>query len=230
METKKHLNAPTCVQDLINELTSLTWSTSWECVHIQIEQLLKDCWFNRHTLFCSLREFIASRACTLTVTSELHSWMLYDPGGWILKLNQFKPDVRVGRASEGIHNHMRPLTTLTLGGWYAQDFYYPDHVYADGEKYGALYCSPGPTTHPGYVYTVGPDVFHALNDFAEGTLTLVVYGLVQRDHITRFNIVKGVAELWRRHDTAKRTLFDQLKMAESLADRRHYEISDQSYR
>lgn len=202
------------INKLITDLSELPWGAApWNGVHEHVEHLLSDCWAQREDLFPSLESLLKKRACTLTVTAELQSWMLHDPGDWILKLNHFKPSPIVGRASEGIHNHMRPLTTLTLSGGYSQNYYFPERNYGDGEPYGTLPSSSGPTTKPGHVYTVGPEVFHAVNDFEDATLTLVIYGVIVRPAITRFDVVKGVAEIWGKHNAAKQEVITNLDRA-----------------
>ena len=118
-------------------------------------------------------------------------------------------------ASENIHNHTRPLVSLTLSGGYQQDYWVPLErldSYQDGEPWaGRIKRCPGPSTYPGLVYTTYTDVFHALTDFEPGTTTLVVYGKLEQSTILCFNQLSGQVERRCTATHAKNTLIETLK-------------------
>lgn len=189
------------MDSLIQRLDKLPWN-DWQQSHGRVEALFNAIWtHNRNDFILSIADFITKLGYPrITKTAELHSWELHRGDGYDVKLNQFIPYAPSGRSSEGIHHHTRPLTTLTIKGGYSQNYYttrkQPDE-YMEGEHFCMakdLHAMPGPTTKPGHVYTIDPDIFHGLTGFEDGTLTFVVYGKIVRQKITVFNTTTGLVD------------------------------------
>lgn len=201
--------------DLIRLLNELPWSPdNWPTLHQQTELLLAKQWLDRENLFRQLRHQLRDvNPPIVTRTAELHSWLLYTGTEYCLKLNQFIPSPATGRNSENVHDHSRPLTTLTLGGGYKQNYFNPEGSFQPGHRFSLeeFMQAPGPSTAPGHVYSITPEVFHALNGFEDQTMTLVVYGPIVKDHITVFNTVTGVVEHRKTYASAQAELLDNLR-------------------
>lgn len=201
---------------LVSRLGALPWGGDWRSAHDQAEEFLTEEWRNRAQLMRALQEHINSMALpNITRTAELHSWMLHNGGDWCLKLNQFIPSPNTGRRSENVHDHTRPLTSLTLAGGYTQDFYDPwtlreGYGLGDAFTLEELPSAVGPTTYPGMVYTMDTNIFHALNGFEDGTLTLCLYGTITKEGIRVFNTVSGRVEERITYGAAKSMMLKQL--------------------
>lgn len=206
-------------KNLIDVLNALTWGADWRHSHMMVEVTLRTMWKDRRELIASLGEYIDGLGIPrITKTAELHSWELHRGESYDVKLNQFVPWKcgDEGRTSEGIHHHTRPLTTLTLSGGYEQIYYEPkkphDH-YEVGESWSEQDMNQrfGPTTKAGLVYTIDPDIFHALTDFRDDTLTLAVYGKIVRPVITVFNTVTRKVERRTTCTHAKQNMLAKLR-------------------
>lgn len=203
------------IVDLIERLDRLRWETHSDLYMAKI--LLDQLWDEGN-----IQEKLARYLKTLqypdpavTRTAELHSWKLYRTPVWDLALNQFVPYLGESRkASENIHNHTRPLVSLTIAGWYNQNYFRlkeHDCDYLDGTTWkGRIERYDGPATYPGMCYITDMDVFHALTDFQPNTMTLVVYGRVKQDCILCFNQLSGLIERRWTATNAKNKLIGNL--------------------
>ncbi len=205
---------------LIGQLTRLSWDKP-AATHSHVEDILSCYWARRDELLRALQEHLDTMELPLvTRTAELHSWMLHNEGVWCLKLNQLLPSPCMGKRSENVHDHTRPLTSLTVTGGYQQDYFDADtlrgcYVLGDSFCYDDLPRFGGPCTSPGTVYTIDTDTFHALTDFADGTLTLCVYGNIRKEAIRVFNGVSGRVEQRTTYRSAKRSMISQLRALET---------------
>lgn len=210
------------IRRLIRALDALDWDDP--AALVETEGLLRACWSDG-----GVNERIAEYLGTLeypnpavTRTAELHSWKLFRTPVWDLALNQFMPFLGESRlASENIHDHTRPIVSLTIAGGYDQDFVRPlepQEQYKDGEPWkGRVERYAGPSTEPGSVYSLDPHIFHALTDFRPGTMTLVVYGKLAKSEILCFNQLSGLVERRRTATQAKNSLIETLKSIECPA-------------
>lgn len=213
------MEGPLMLKNLFDTLDALIWDNDWRRNHLISEHLLNAMWVDRRELFASLGEYINSLGIPrITKTAELHSWELHRGESYDVKLNQFLPWKcgDEGRMSEGIHHHTRPLTTLTLSGGYEQIYYEPKKPYDQyeaGEPWSErdMHQRFGPTTKAGLVYTIDPDIFHALTDFRDDTLTLAVYGKIVRPVITVFNTVTRKVEKRTTCSHAKQNMMAKLR-------------------
>ncbi len=204
--------------DLGASLDKIAWA-DYGNAHRDAEKLFQGAWDRAPELFTALRTRLDELpAHVVTRAGELISWCLGQGDVYTLKLNQFVPDGMSGRRSLSIHNHTRPLTSLTLAGGYSSDEYTPVRSlssYNEGDSFSMdeLVGHPVPSTRPGLVHTIGPDTIHGLTDFQDGTLTLAVYGAFVRPEITLFNTVTRKVEVRRSYDSAKQGLMRQLDEA-----------------
>jgi hypothetical protein len=202
---------------LCDALAALDWKYGdWASTHGRAEDILGAAWGRKAELMRALQERVRSfEMPQITRTAELHSWMLINGGDWMLKLNQFIPSPATGRHSENVHDHTRVITSLTLAGGYTQDFFDPAELrgrYQLGDRFRLeeLPSAAGPSTRAGMVYSMGTNLFHALNGFDDGTLTLCLYGRIVKDGITVFNTVSGRVEQRITYGAARDMMLQQL--------------------
>lgn len=209
--------------ELIGKIEELSWDEPWGKVHCKAEKIFQEAWKDREYLIQVLEKCVASMELpTITRTAELHSWLLYNGKEFCLKLNQFEDSPHTGRHSENIHDHTRPLTSLTLAGGYWQNYFDSKDLrgrYKVGDEF-KLHELPGyqgPKTDPGMVYTIDAEVFHALTDFRNGTLTLSLYGKILKESIMVFNTINERVEERITYRSAKSSMLRQLSELRNTA-------------
>lgn len=203
------------IRELIGSLHQLDWGKDVSLFKAAI--LLEKLWETgkTHKALADYLDTLQYPDPAVTRTAELHSWKLSRNPTWDLTLNQFLPFMEDRKASENIHNHTRPLVSLTIYGGYEQNYYHlKKHLceYKDGDVWeGQIEAYPGPSTEPGTVYITDTNVFHALTTFEPGTMTLVVYGPLKQECIVCFNQISGRVERRRTATNAKNTLVEKLR-------------------
>jgi len=199
------------MNELIRRLQNLEWNKPGAMR--RVEDALTDFWNNNPMEHIArYLERMIYPDPIVNRTNELHSWKLFRTQVWDLALNQFVPNV--GRCeSENIHNHTRPLVSLTLSGGYKQSYYdVSKHDFTSGEVWtGYVTEREQPWTYPGHVYLIDTDIYHALTAFMPDTLTLAVYGPLHRHEIICFNRTTNTVEFRRTAQCAKERLIQTLR-------------------
>ena len=186
---------PSIFDRLMSELNELNWQDPDECMGIT-EEILHRTWKKRGELFLALADK-AKEIIPSVRTNELVSWKLgTTKNGTSVALNEFFPGPK-GEESVNIHEHAQPITVLGVRGGYNQKYYAapkPTEQYEEGENFEGFREWNGPTTSPGFVYSMGLDVLRAVTSFKPGTVSFTVYAPRVKDKTTVFNTITGKAE------------------------------------